>query len=235
MRSLGLLFLLLGVSLSASADLKSLDDSSLSAVTGTGNGVALSLAIQLNTDSTGAPLSSMGGTNCGNNNSVGSLNGTCTAVMALQFENLGGSWLALKNVFGMMSVPTLQLDAYINPTTNTAFNNSYRFAYTPFESGAIQCVPDISSCNPAGMGTFSFTFPSVASTNYSDIGLYLHIGGMAVEYDTGGAVCSNINSTTCGYNVANYANGSFGGFIMSDATQNMAQISIQGRVRVYGF
>jgi len=215
--------LLLATSL-ARADMVEMDDDRMSSVTGTGNGISFEISMLFNTDSSGAPLSIFG-TGCATNAAP------CSAKVAVQFENNKGTWLVLKDFYGMLSIPDLQLDVYVNPVANTAYWNKSRFITAPFQ-GTQTCISDIASCNPAGMDSFAFSFPG-ASTNYSDIGLYLNIGRMAVEYDSGGSVCSTVNSSSCGYNQD--TRGSFAGLVISDATQKMAQMSVMGQVRVYGF
>ena len=211
------------------ADMQALDDGKLSGVTGTGNGIAFDIVMQINTDASGTPTGSAAQITACQNGTAGG----CPFRMAAQFENRPGGWLVMKDFFGMIKFNSLNLDAYMNPTTNTAFYNKNRFANAPF--GATQtCMSDVGStaCNPAGMNSFMFTFPSAS---FSNIGMYVNIGRMAVEFDNNVAgSCASINDTTnCGYVLDN--RGSFAGIIMSDITQKMAQISVGGQVRVYGF
>jgi hypothetical protein len=219
------------------ADLAPIDDDHLAAVTGTGNGIAFEIQTLINTDTTGAPLTGFGA-GCSSNDTRGLTNlapQPCSAVLALQFSGRQGAWLVMKDYYGILSIPTLNLDAYLNPTTNTSYYNSNRFkndAATP------ACISDMSTCNPAGMGSFAFTFPNSAQTDFTDIGIYLHIGRLAIEYDATATSCPTINSgtgTNCGYNQDAF--GGFAGVIVSDtsAARAQAQISVAGRVRVYGF
>lgn len=211
------------------AALQSLDDGNLSDVTGMGNGIAFDITMQINTDASGVPTGSAAQVTACQNGTAGG----CPFRLALQLENRGGAWLVLKDFYGMLKFNGLNLDAWMNPTTNTAFYNKSRFANQPF-AASLTCMSDVgtTNCNPAGMNSFMFSF---SSASFSNIGLYANIGRMAVEFDNNVAgSCSSINDTTnCGYVLDN--RGSFAGIVVSDTTQKMAQIKVGGQVRVYGF
>lgn len=225
------------------ADMAPLSDASLSDVSGGGNGIDFEIYDQINTDQAGAPLAAFGTGCVGNTDQQGGTS-PCTASLALQFSGREGTWLLLKNYYGSISIPDLHLDAYVNPVTNTSYYNAGRF-----KNSSAVCIGDISTCNPAGMGSFSFSFPSSSSISFSDMGLYLNIGRMAVEFDSTSTSCPTVNSgttTNCGYNQDAF--GSFAGVIVSDTSTasltscnssgicpHQAQLSITGRVRVYGF
>lgn len=220
------------LSVASAGEMQWLDDTSLSGITGGGTGMAFDIAMQLNTDSTGTPVGNA--TNNCNTNGTG-----CPFLLALQFENRAGSWLVLKNFYGLMQINNLDLDAYVNPTTNVNLNKN-RYITAPYQSTQT-CISDISSCNPSGMGSFLLSFNDSA-VNYNNIRLYLNIGRMAVEFDKNVAgSCTSVNDTAnCGY--AQDAQGSFAGVLVADAsaavsplTVSPAQISVQGQVRVYGF
>lgn len=208
--------------------LESLDDNSLASVSGAGNGIAFDIVMQFNTDSGGTPL----GNATQSSNCQGNTTG-CPFLLALQVENRAGSWLVLKDLYGLMKINNLNLDAYVNPTANTSYWNKNRYASAPFQA-SLSCISDIASCNPAGMASFMLSFNN-AAVNYNNVQLYLNIGRMALEFDKNVAgACASVNDTTnCGYVQDN--GGSFAGVLVSDVSQKPAQISVQGQVRVYGF
>lgn len=227
----------LGLSGLSRADMVSLDDQTLSHETG-GVGIALQLATYINMDpTTGTVLTgTVGGSNFGSPGCTGT-NNPCK--LAIQFANRTGAisgtvgqWLVLKDYYGLISIPTLYLDAYTNPASATAFANKARF-----QNSAGNC-PYVASCSPAGMQSFKLSFPT--SGGYNDISMFLNIGRVAIQYDTTSACQTNVNDSNCGYNKDLGATNSFLGLQVGDISSGLtnikpAQIKVDGQVRVYGF
>ena len=190
-----------------------LDDDALANVVGQ-EGVALDIELRINADEDGNPLSSLG--NCSG------LGNPC--VLALQFNNRnsgGGEWLVLKDYYGVMKINSLFLDASQTPAGNGNYANPSRF----FNQAGDACLASgvFPNCNINDVPALSMSFEGDAATFEDDILWHLNVGRMAVQYGPEGYLPSNDNGK------------SFLGLRISDTTQNMARIDIDGSITLTGF
>lgn len=195
-----------------------LDDGSLAAVSGR-EGIAVDLELRVNTDSAGAPLSSL--SYCyGNNN-------PCR--LAFQFHNRGsggGEWIVWKDFFGTMKINNLWIDAGQTPSSGSGYQDTV--ANNRFMGGALgtTCLLDSSktaaTCHEAARNKpmLAQRFNNGAA---GGIQLFMNLGRVATEYGT------------TGYN--SDFRGSSLGVLIGDTSSRYApaQMKIGGKVGLYGF
>lgn len=126
----------------ALAELRTMSDTDLAAV-GARDGISLRMDLRVNADASGNPLASVP---------------VNERRLALQFNNHNGEWLILRNFYGRLLIPRLNLDAgYSSGSRDAATGN-------PSTSN----VPALLVSMPEAMRFYNIT-----------------IGGMSVEYDRG--------------------------------------------------
>lgn len=195
--------------------MEALDDSGLAEIVGR-EGIAVDIAMHINTDANGAPLSDLG--NCKNTN-------LCN--IAIQLNNRtsgGGEWLVLKDASASMRLKNLHIDAAFTASAPSPYADSSRFQ----NAAGTVCLPNgqvyaAATCAGSVLDkpTVQFSYPGAYSAFESDFELYLNIGRMAVQYGSTGYSADQ--------------NGSFMGVLISDTAQRHAKIDFDGRVFLSGF
>lgn len=216
----------------AAAQIASLDDAELSQVTGR-EGIAIAIEAWINADVNANPV----GTGCvsSGGNYTDGVAEACR--LAIGLNNRAGEWLVLKDWFGKISIPVVQLDASCTSgtlgvggctggTSTTNYDNLSRFND---QSGNCLINPHAGTCVAADVNNLpalQFSAPGNGTTFENDILWKFNVGGVSVEYDSGG---------TPGY--ARDVNGSFLGVRMSDTAQaqGMARFDIDGTFKLIGF
>lgn len=201
-----------------------LDDVDLSGISAQ-SGVAIDMALQVNSDSAGNPLSSLA--YCS-----GSAN---PCKMAFQFYNRasgGGEWVVWKDFFGVLNLNNVWLDAgqtssSASPYPDIGVNNRF------MSSGASPtCLPDASktsaTCADAlrGIPMLSMQFNQ---GNAAGLQLFMNLGRVAVEYGATG-YNSDLRGPALGVLI-----GDTRGTDLTTPTAYAAQIKIGGKVGLYGF
>lgn len=205
---------LLGLSLTALADLsKPLSDQDLSEVSGQ-SGIALDLELRVNADESGSPLSSL--------NSCTGAGNPC--LLAVQFNNRdsgGGEWLVLKDYYGFMKLNNFYLDSDTMPLVDGNYANPSRF----YNEDGTACLSGgtYPNCNVNGSAAMKMSFPGFSNVFEDDIEWHLNIGRVAVQYGANGFLAANDN------------NKSFLGVRISDMSQTMARIDVDGSISLLGF
>jgi len=197
-----------GMLVSPALAMELLKDEQMANVTGQ-EGVALDLEFRVNADSDGNALDSVG--NCQG------LANPCN--LALQFANrdaVGGEWLVLKDMYGVLRFNDLQLDGSRLPALSSAFANPSRFE----DQNGICLLPN--DCTPNNSLALLLTFPETAGFN-ADIEWRLNIGRAAVQFGPEGFLPANDNG------------GSFLGLAIGDTVTDIARIDINGGIQLYGF
>ena len=144
MRVLAGAFLLMAFSPLCVADgLHALDDSDLAGETAQ-SGIAMDLILQVNADTSGNPLVSMG--------SCTGLNNGCR--MAFQFHNRssgGGEWVVWKDFFGVLKMNNVWLDAAQSSSSASPYPDTVAANRFMSSGGTPTCLPDSSktaaTCN----------------------------------------------------------------------------------------
>lgn len=189
---------------------QSLDDETLSAVTG-GEGIAVDVDFRMNTNADGS-------------HNTADCDASTTAkrcYLALQFANRGGGsgeWVVFKGVFGWMTYNTLFIDGTKLPASATS--NTYYDA-SRFQDSTGTCI--LTGCDPSNLPALQLGFPGGIGTTEQDLKLYLNIPRVAVEY---GATGYSADS-----------NGSFLGLRVTDMRAGVvqAQADIDGTIKLFGF
>ena len=210
-----LLVALCGVQITAASasGLVPMDDAQLGLITGQ-EGIALDTEFRMNADANGNALANLG--NC---SGVGN---PCT--FSLQFNNRD-EWLVLKDIYGILKLNGLFIDAAETPSTNGAYADPRRFLSQDGQTcltgqGVGGANP---TCNANGLPALGMRFPGSAGTFETDIEWHLYIGRETVQ--TGAE----------GFLPANDVDASFLGLQITDKFQNAARIDIDGRVLMFGF
>lgn len=170
-------------------------------------GVALLLDLRINTDESGAPLTSLSGCS-------GTGNPCRLAFKIANRESGSGEWLVLKDFFGRIFVDNLNVDGSFNPADGTAYDNPDRF-----KDNSGTCL--VAGCEPANLPALKLSFGGATTSVENDIRLGLNLGRVAVEYGSTGYAAD--------------ANGGFLGLQVRSTTQNYTHIDIDGAMRVYGY
>lgn len=195
-------------------ELRALDDSELSDVTGQ-EGIALDVELRINTDASGAPLASL--------NDCSGVGNPCT--LAVQFNNRlggGGEWLVLKDTYGLLRINNLWLDAGETPLLSSLYPNPRRFL-SQDGSTCLTGQGSAPNCTANGLPALTMTFPGSAGVFETDVNLSLNIGRMAVQYGAEVLLPGNDN------------NRSFVGIRIDDLIHDSARIDIDGSVSLIGF
>lgn len=179
----------------AAAELSEIaSEAELSSVTGQ-EGIAVELTIRLNADALGNKLP------------------FCTATpsqcqLGINYANRndsGGEWLVLKDYYGVLSIPTLNLSGAYTPSASTPYRDMTRFQD---ENGG-QLLNDPNN------------LPALELEYKEPIKLLLHIGGAAIEYGATGYATTDSRS--------------FLGLHIGNVGGQMAEIDIRGKAYVFGF
>lgn len=229
-----LLFVAACLSASAYAEMKVIDDESLSAISGQ-LGINVGISIDLNAAvieladnvTVDAPVAGCGVAAA---NYKDGLPGTCR--LALEIVNRTGEWLVFKDFYGHLRIP----DFYIDGGTFAEAGGASFFDGSKFldDDGSSCLLGDcVTAASLAGLNAIVFSVPpsepaapgynpgTGISSNYDDLSLALTIGGMAVEYGA------------AGYDAD--IQGSFLGLKIADNNNIYAGADIQGKAYVYGF
>ncbi len=160
--------LVLSLALLASSGLQALealDDGALAEVRGQ-QGVLLNIKLRNNVDASNTPI--------GCTAAVGTPN-PCR--MGLEFAARAGTWLMLKEYYGIFQLKNLRLDTTFLPA-NTSYYNSSRF-----RDGSNNCL--LPSCNPSSRPAIKMGFPGTDGTAvYDDFLSFMNIGRLWLEFDT---------------------------------------------------
>lgn len=217
---LPLSFLLLSP-LCAAEGLSSLDDASLSDVSGQA-GIAIDLVAQINSDASGNPLASL--SSC-----VGTSN---PCHVAFQFHNRGsggGEWMVWKDFFGILKFNNVWLDAGQTSSTASAYPDTA--TANRFMNGAT-CLPDsaktAATCYQAVLGKPMMSM-QLNQGNAGGLQLFLHLGRVSVEYGATG-YDGDARLPALGVLV-----GDIRGTDLATPTAYPAQAKIGGKIGLYGF
>lgn len=224
MRALMATLLLLSSSLAAAEGLQSLDDADLADVSGQA-GIAIDLQLQLNSDANGNPLASLS---------------SCTGIgnpcrMAFQFHNRGsggGEWMVWKDLFGILKINSLWLDAgqtsgTASPYPDTVTNNRFMSS-----GGSPSCLPDSSktaaTCYQGVLGKPMLAM-QINQGNAGGLQLFLNLGRVSVEYGAQG-YNADLRSPALGVLI-----GDVRGTDLATPTAYAAQARVSGKIGLYGF
>ncbi|MBZ2187932.1 hypothetical protein K8B33_02380 [Alcanivorax sp. JB21] len=190
-----------------------LDDAQLGQIVGQ-EGIALDTEFRMNADAEGNPLANLGG--------CSGIGNPCT--FSLQFNNRD-EWLVLKDIYGILKINGLFIDAAETPSGSGAYADPRRFLSQDGQTcltgqGVGGAAP---TCNANEIPALGMRFPGSPGTFETDIEWHLYIGRATVQ--TGAE----------GYLPVNDVNASFLGLQITDKFQNAARIDIDGRVMMFGF
>ncbi|HEX4937769.1 MAG TPA: hypothetical protein VFX11_03785 [Candidatus Kapabacteria bacterium] len=241
------------------ADLRPLDDGELAGVSG-GDGIAIGWEYGVNTDTSGAPLATLG--SCAGSGTVTATGGDrCRFAwqVAKRTGNGNAAWTVAKNGWLSVKIPALNIDVQATMggaggvgANNTYFDNDRFMGYDNLGAsvcllpgGGASCayatidtLPAIKLYYPvASYNATTYTPGTGVSTGFTSLQIGLNIGRMSIEYDTCTAL-TNCTSASPGY-VPGYlrdANaGSFLGTQIRDNNGNFAMMAIGGSALIYGF
>lgn len=238
----GLIMTLLALPVMA-ADLQSLGDNELSAVSG-GNGIAVGWEYGVNTDASGNPLASLA--NCAGTGTVTATSGDrCRFAwqVAKRADGSGNAaWTVAKNGWMSLKIPVLNLDVQASMGgvgANTAYFDSTRFTGYDASGNSICLLPGGSCISTTidGLPGMKLSYPATSynattytpgtgiSAGFDSLAIGMNIGRMAIEFDSAG---------TPGY-MRDASTGSFLGLQIKDNNGNFAMMAIGGSAIIYGF
>lgn len=205
----GVLMVLLasGPALSLAEGLMPLSDQDLSAVGG-GEGIALNVAFTINafldqdTDTiTPIPCPA----------------GVPDCRLALEFNDMDGAWLVLKDYYGAFSLNRVWLDASRTPSVASGFCDSACQARFPggFDTNDRPVVQLSYDHSDIGLGAAYF----------GDGNLFLEVGRITAEFGSNGYLTDNVSGSVLGLRVSD----------SSAPGTASAQIRFDGRMQLYGF
>lgn len=234
------------------AELQSLDDGELSAVSG-GDGIAVGWEYGVNTDASGNPLGTLN--NC---TTVGDVTATggdrCRFAWQVAKRKDGSgnaAWTVAKNGWMSLSIPVLNLDVQSSMGSvgaNPAYFDANRFtgydaagtgiclltggATNTCLSTVIDGLPAMKLYYPAASYNATAYAPGSGtggtSSGFESLKVGLTIGRMAIEFDSPGP------PITPGY-MRDANTGSFLGAQIKDNNGNFAMMAIGGSALIYGF
>lgn len=201
-----------------------MSDSDLEEATGQ-QGVAIGLEYGVNTDPSGAPLSSLGG--C----TVTGTGDKCR--FAWQLAARTDTWTVFKDSYMSLRIPAINLD--VQSSMGAVGSNPTYFDIARFQDASGACLLAGGVCDAAHVDSLpalklhypdssgaSYNPATGQSSGYSSLGLGLVVGRMALEF---GAT---------GYLNDNHPN-SFLGAKIADNNGNFANWAIGGNALLYGF
>ncbi|WP_156478254.1 DUF6160 family protein [Alcanivorax sp. NBRC 102024] len=225
MKALILLCMQLISSATLAAGLQSLDDATMSNVTGQA-GIAVDLELRINTDENFNPLSNLDYCDGPSND--------CR--MAFNFHNRnsgGGEWIVWKDLYGTLKINDLRIDAGQTSGNPSGFQDD--IANNRFISGTGGgCLLDenltAEDCYQGALG-----IPMLSLTFNEDIELFLNIGAVAVEYGPEGYL-QDAQSAALGLRIADTGtDGTISDNGFSYGNIHPATIKIGGSMGLYGF
>jgi len=196
------------------AEMIPLEDSRLSKISGQ-EGIALDLKIRINSDDAGQPLGSL--------SSCFGTGNPCT--YSVQFDNRqsgGGEWLVLKDVYGIMKINSLHLDAGSTSSSPSPYPNQRRF----LSQDGSSCLTGQGSppnCTANDLPALIMSFPGDTGVFENDIEWSLNIGRVAIQYGPEGFLPANDNGL------------SFLGLRIADHIHPNGRIDIDGTISLFGF
>ena len=176
------------------AQLVESSDAELSGVSGQ-EGIAIELELRLNADTNGNRLAFCG-------------TAPTQCRLGLNFANRndgGGEWLVLKDVYGVMKIPTLDLTGTRTPAASTIYRDLTRFR----DENGVQLFADPNN------------IPALQLQYRQPMQLLWNIGGISAEYGATG--------------YENASAQSFMGVRIGNQSGQMADINIQGKALLFGF
>lgn len=205
-----LVSLTLLVPLAASA-LEPLTDPQLGKVDG-GEGIAVNLELLINAERVGAGVTPVACPDGGVHP-----NGAPDCRLALQFNDRPGTWLVLKNYYGLFSLNRVWLDSERTPASASGFCDAACLARFPADFDA--------NNRPVVQLSYDHSNLAANAAFYGDGELFLNIDRISAEFGPTGYLLNDVSGSALGVRIADEANG----------TNGPARLRFDGQMQMYGY
>lgn len=137
--------------------------------------------------------------------------------LALEFNDMDGAWLILKDYYGAFSLNSVWMDANTTQSSASGLCDSDCQARFPggFNANNRQVVQFSYDHSDIGLG----------AAFYGDGDLFYEIGRITAEFGSNGYLTDNVTGSTLGVRISD----------SSDPGNAAAQIRFDGRMQLYGF
>jgi len=191
--------------------LEPLDDGALAGVSG-GEGIAVNVEFLINADRAGSTITPL---SCPDGSAHP--NGAPDCRLALQFNDRPGTWLVLKNYYGLFSLNRVWLDSEQTPATASGYCDAACQARFPSGFDA--------NNRPVVQLSYDHSALAANAAFYGDGEVFLNVDRISAEFGATGYLLNDVTGSALGLRVADGPGGANG----------PARLRFDGRMQMYGY